>query len=133
MIPTIVSLYAGILALVYIWLSLRIPLARKALKVAVGTGGFPKLERLVRAHGNFSEYVPIILILLLLLELRSAPAILLHVCGILLVVSRLAHAYGISQENENLRIRKTAIQTTLGLLLVLGLLNIYYSFALMLG
>ena len=29
-----------------------------------------KLERNVRAHGNFSEYVPIFLILLLLLELH---------------------------------------------------------------
>lgn len=133
MTPTIVCFYAGILALFYIGLSLRIPLARRALRVSIGTGGSPKLERLVRAHGNFAEYAPMLLTLMLLLELRSAPPVLLHVCGILLVASRLAHAYGVSQEKENLRIRITAMRTTFALFLILGLMNIYFGLRFLLG
>ena len=52
-----------------------------------------KLERNVRAHGNFSEYVPTFLILLLLLELTgTAPFTYLTVISLIFSIGRLAHA-----------------------------------------
>jgi len=52
-----------------------------------------KLERNVRAHGNFSEYVPIFLILLLLLELSGAASFnYLLVVILIFSLGRLAHA-----------------------------------------
>jgi uncharacterized protein len=39
---------------------------RKQFKVLIGDAGHERLLRASRAHGNFAEYVPIALILLLL-------------------------------------------------------------------
>ena len=51
----------------------------------------------MRAHGNFIESVPIALILLFLFEHSGADHIYIHTFGILLVMSRIAHAYGLSK------------------------------------
>ena len=53
------------------------------------------LQRKVRAFGNFIEYVPLALLLIILLELISSPAWLLWLLGILLTTARIAHAYGV--------------------------------------
>ncbi|NCP62758.1 MAG: MAPEG family protein [Alphaproteobacteria bacterium] len=53
----------------------------------------PKLERAMRAHGNFAEYVPLILILMGFLESLGGSAVVLHLIGILLSVARLSHAF----------------------------------------
>ena len=52
-----------------------------------------KLQRNVRAHGNFSEYTPIFLILLVILEItgKSSFNYLLLICSIF-AYGRLAHA-----------------------------------------
>ncbi|WP_390444632.1 MAPEG family protein [Pseudoalteromonas sp. MTN2-4] len=42
---------------------------RKRLQVGVGTGDNPELLRAMRVHANFSEYVPITLLLILSVEL----------------------------------------------------------------
>ena len=49
------------------------------------------LERAVRGHGNFIEYVPTFLILLLLAELHGADTVWLHVSSILFCVGRVVH------------------------------------------
>jgi len=64
---------------------------------SLGIGTEPAMERAVRVHANFVEYVPLTLLLLLLAELAAAPAGLLHACGATLVVCRVLHAYGLSQ------------------------------------
>lgn len=53
------------------------------------------LQRKVRAFGNFMEYVPLALLLIILLELISSPAWLLWLLGILLTIARIAHAWGV--------------------------------------
>ena len=50
----------------------------------------------MRAHGNFTEYVPLALILMGLIELNGGPPPLLHGLGAALVVGRLLHAWGLS-------------------------------------
>ena len=66
-----------------------------------------KLQRNVRAHGNFSEYVPIFLILLLTMEIlgQSSFNYLLMICLIFLY-GRLAHAicFAFYDSNPFLRI-----------------------------
>ncbi len=49
------------------------------------------LQRAVRGHGNFSEYTPMFLILMLLAELNNASAWLLHLSGGLFVLGRILH------------------------------------------
>lgn len=123
----IIPTYAGILAFIYLGLTLRTIMSRGTTKIAIGAGGNRHLERRVRAHGNFSEYVPIILILLTFLELRGAPGSLLHVLGAVLILARLSHAYGISQEPENFKFRIAGMIPTMTILAISAGVNIYYS------
>lgn len=113
----ILPIYAALLTLLYLALSIRTVRARRRARVAVGDGGNPQLLRAMRVHANFAEYVPLALLLLALLELRSAPAWLLHGLGLLLLLARLAHAYGVSQVKENFRFRVVGV---LGSLATLG-------------
>ena len=53
------------------------------------------LQRKVRAHGNFAEYVPHGLLLLVALELMQARGWLVWLLGSTLTVARVAHAYGL--------------------------------------
>jgi uncharacterized membrane protein YecN with MAPEG domain len=61
-------LYAGLLALWLVVLSLRVIQARRAARVSLGDGGNRALQRAIRGQANFAEYVPIALLLLLILE-----------------------------------------------------------------
>lgn len=53
------------------------------------------LQRKVRAHGNFTEYVPLGLLFLITLELMTAPPWLLWLMGSALTVGRVTHAWGL--------------------------------------
>lgn len=52
------------------------------------------LQRKVRAYGNFSEYVPLALLLIIALELMQATW-LVWLLGSTLTVGRIAHAWGV--------------------------------------
>ncbi len=101
----VVPFYAGLLAFLFVVLSVRVIGIRRSAKVALGTGGDRDLERRVRVHANFAEYVPLALFSLALLELQSVSAQALHGLGLLLLVGRCLHAYGMSQSAENFRFR----------------------------
>jgi uncharacterized protein len=92
----IVTFYAGLNGLIALALALLVVRQRQRTKTGIGTGGHPALEQAIRAHANFVEYVPIILLLLLLLELGGLGAAWLHAMGIALTVGRLLHAWGLS-------------------------------------
>ena len=66
----------------------------------------------MRVHANFAEYVPFALLLLALAESLKVPPPLLHLVGLMLVVSRVVHAYGLSQNPHNLRLRGLGIALT---------------------
>ena len=93
----ITGIYAGLCGVLLVGLYLRISQRRLSTKIGLGTGGDDELERRVRAHGNFIESVPMALVLLFLFEHGGAEAAYVHAFGIALVVSRVAHAQGISK------------------------------------
>lgn len=111
----ITGLHAGLLALVYLALSLRVVRLRMALGQPTGDGGNAALARAVRAHGHFAEYVPLALLLLLLLEMAQVPAAVLHGYGLLLLASRLLHLIGLLQWPEPVRWRLAAMVLTVHL------------------
>jgi uncharacterized protein len=88
------SIYIGLAALLLVVLSLRVIQLRYRHKVEIGDGGVTELQRAIRAHANFIEYVPIALLLILMADLVGHQKWVVHVLGILLLVGRLAHAYG---------------------------------------
>ncbi len=58
-----------------------------------------ELAERVRAHQNFLEYVPILLILMGVSELNGASSTMLHAVGALLVIARVAHMIGLRHDN----------------------------------
>jgi uncharacterized membrane protein YecN with MAPEG domain len=119
----ITPIYAGLLAILYLVLSYRIVLMRD--KVSLGDGGNPILQRRIRAHGNFAEYVPMILIMLGILELNHLPVYALHILGLTLLIARLLHGYALSFSESFKFGRMWGTVLTFLLLLVCGLLCIY--------
>tara|TARA_R110002095_G_scaffold210454_1_gene197705 strand:+ start:2119 stop:2496 length:378 start_codon:yes stop_codon:yes gene_type:complete len=89
----VTAFYAALLALLYLALSANVSRLRLKHRISLGVGDLPKLERAMRAHGNFVEYVPFILILMGLLESLGGPVIALHLMGSLLLIARFSHAY----------------------------------------
>src|SRR6476619_3241121 len=100
MVPAIVPVYAAVLAFVYIVLSVRVIQARRSAKVAIGTRGDVHLERKMRVHANFAEYVPFALLLATFIEMQGARAWLIHLLCLALVAGRVIHAYGVSQARK---------------------------------
>ncbi len=108
----ITPFYAALLAGLLLYLSSRVIRVRRRQRVALGPGGDPRVERAMRVHANFVEYVPFALLLLGFAELQGAPAPLLHTVGVTLTAGRLVHAFGVSQTNENLRLRVLGMVST---------------------
>jgi uncharacterized protein len=121
MVPAIVPVYAAVLAFVYIVLSARVIQARRSAKVAIGTRGDVHLERKMRVHANFAEYVPFALLLATFIEMQGTRAWLIHLLCLALVAGRVIHAYGVSQEHENFRLRMAGMATTLTVLAVMAM------------
>lgn len=99
MMVTLVT--AGCCGLLYFVLSLRVVLGRQAHKVMLGDGGHDALLARIRAHANFAEYVPIILILMGLIEMRTGVTEMLTSTGVLLFLIRIAHALGMARPAPN--------------------------------
>ena len=118
------SLYAALLALWIVWLSLQVIKLRRVKKVALGDGGEPELQTAIRAHGNATEYIPIALILLILLELNNAHPALLHLGGVAMLAGRLIHAKGLL--TESVRYRVLGMQVTIFTIIGLACLNLAY-------
>jgi len=121
----ITPLYAGLLALWFLALSARV--VQKRNTISLGDGGDPEMLRRIRGHGNFAEYVPLILLMIGFLEVSHFPAWLLHTLGATLLVSRLLHGYALSFSPKFGFGRFWGTVLTFGLLAVCGLLCIYQA------
>ena len=106
------SIFGSLFTLFYLFLSFRIGYLRGSpvMKIIfIMDDDIPdkKLQRNVRAHGNFSEYAPIFLILLLIIENlgQSSFHYVLTVC-LIFSYGRLAHAicFAFYDSNPFLRI-----------------------------
>ncbi len=84
------------LGILLVMLALNVVRLRLGKKVGLGVGEGGLLEQPVRVHANFTENVPIFLVLLLVAELAMAPAGLLHAAGVVFVIARVLHAVGLS-------------------------------------
>jgi uncharacterized protein len=96
---TITTLYA--LPLVAIWFALWIGVSstRSGLNSSIGDAGNSGLLLKIRRHGNFIEWVPFVLVLMILAEAQGTGAIWLHAAGLLLLVGRIAHPFGLKIDN----------------------------------
>ena len=127
----ITAAYAGLLGLIFLVLTVRVVLRRGAVKTTIGTGGDILLERRIRAHGNFIEFVPLVLILMILLEMQASSIWIVHLVGVCLVVGRVIHCVNISRENESLGGRIVGMVLTMTALGVASITALLRAFAVM--
>ncbi len=113
----ITALYAALLTVLFVVLSLRVIATRRGSGPAFGDGGNPELLRRIRVQGNFAEYVPLALILLALAEGLHTLGWLLHLLGLTLLIGRLSHAYGVSRMNEQYAFRVVGVACTFTMLI----------------
>lgn len=126
----VTPLYAGILALFYVMLSLRVSGRRRDANISLGDGGDPELQRRTRGHGNFAEYVPFALLLIALLEIGGAtPFWLLHLLGLTLVVARVLHGIALSYTQKWMLGRFLGTVLTFLVLIVAGVLCLWRGIA----
>ncbi|WP_109355023.1 MAPEG family protein [Sphingorhabdus sp. EL138] len=118
MILPITLTIAGAAALVNIWLMIRVGQVRTSEKVSVGDGGNEKVIRRMRAHANYGESLPIVLILIAIIELASGSPTWLWIVGGLYMLGRVAH--GLGMDGGKLGKGRT-VGTILTLLVMLGL------------
>ena len=93
-IPSITATYLGVLGLLYAFLGLRVARTRRGEKIGFGDGDNRFLRSAIRAHANFVEYVPIIVLMNALLEMGGAASVQMHVVLGTLTVSRVLHPFG---------------------------------------
>jgi uncharacterized protein len=91
----VTPLYAGVLALWFVILSVRVVNLRRRGMI-FGDNGEIGVIRIVRAQANFAEYVPLALLLMGFLEVNHYSIYLLHALGVMLVVARLFHGFALS-------------------------------------
>jgi uncharacterized protein len=92
----ITLLFVGILAILQCGLTAMVIARRLKAKVSLLDGGDKLLTARMRAHGNFTETVPIALIMMAFLEMRGIPGAWLWVIGISLTFGRVLHAVGLT-------------------------------------
>lgn len=118
MVLPITLTIAGAAALVNIWLMMRVGQVRTSEKVSVGDGGNEKVIRRMRAHANFGESLPIVLILIAVIELASGSPTWLWIVGGLYMLGRLAHGLGMDGGKLG---KGRMVGTIVTLLVMLGL------------
>ena len=115
---TIVSIYASLLAFLFVYLSIRTIRLRRSLGISLGHEENPDMLRAMRVQANCAEYVPIALLLIFLVESSAAHPLLFHALGTTLVIGRVSHAIGVSRTPENFKFRVFGMTLTFAVLLV---------------
>ena len=97
----ITALYASIMMIFALALSFHAGGFRGSTGISVLFGNPENMELVqrVRVHQNFLEYVPLALILMGIIEINGGNTTFLHVFGIVLIISRIAHAIGLKHDN----------------------------------
>jgi uncharacterized protein len=93
--PTVTAGYGALFALIYVGLSVWVSGGRATFRVIHGDGGSERLARRIRAHANFAEYVPFILLLAALLEASGSDRFTMNALLFPLLIARIVHPFGI--------------------------------------
>src|SRR4051812_30958863 len=101
MILPITLTITGAAALINIWLGRRVGQMRLTHKISIGDGGNEALTARMRAQSNFVEYTPLVLILIGLIELAVGSKLWLWVVGVVYILGRIAHAFGMDRPHPD--------------------------------
>lgn len=119
MILPVTLVIAAAAGLISIWLAVRVTQVRSKANVWLGDGGHEPVVARTRAHTNFVEYAPFVLILIALIELARGSSLWLWLLGVAFVVARLCHGIGMDPSAPRI-LRRIGAITTLVVLLALS-------------
>ena len=128
-LPVVTALYAGILGFLGLVLASRVVQNRYRHQIQIGDHGNEEMQRAMRVFGNFTEYVPMILLLIGFGEMLGAGKWVTHGLGGGLVIARLAHALGLSQSSGRTLGRALGVVLTWLALLISSALLIWLALA----
>ncbi len=94
----ITALYASALAFYFVAWAFHVSFTRAATGVRTGDGGNPTMLTAMRRHGNMAEFMPFALLMMALGEAGGLSAPWLHASGLLLVLGRVVHPFGITND-----------------------------------
>lgn len=94
----VTPIYAAALGLMSLALTYHVILDRARVKVSIGDGGDINLATRIRRHGNFHENIALSLVLMALAEAAGLGTLGLHVVGLLLIIGRTLHAFGLNHD-----------------------------------
>jgi uncharacterized membrane protein YecN with MAPEG domain len=114
----ITPIYASLLGLFFCKLSLNVIKLRRLQKIPLGDGLNSPLNRAIRAHGNFIEYVPMALLLITFIEWQMKEKIMVHLLCLLLLMGRLIHSHGITKDPEIFKFRIMGMVLTFFVIIV---------------
>jgi len=120
-------LYAGLIGLLFVLLSVLVIAARFKTNVSLGDGGEKLLIRRIRMQANCAEYAPLGLILLGMAELQGAPGWVVHLLGLMLLLGRVLHAVGFGRTPEIMPMRSAGVVLTFAMLILSALANIGHA------
>jgi uncharacterized protein len=117
---SITTLYA--LPLIAIWFALwmGVTSSRPNFNTSIGDGGNSALLLKIRRHGNFIEWVPFVLVLMILAEAQGVGSTWLHAAGALLLIGRVAHPFGLKIDNAGHPLRYVGNGTNILATAILG-------------
>ena len=124
----VTPLYAALLAFWFLLLTLRVTQERGRSGVFLGDGNDTRLQRAIRGHANFAEYVPLALLLLAILELSRFSLYVIHALGVILLVARLLHGYAFAFTTQFRFGRFWGALLTVVVIAVEGLLCLYQAY-----
>ena len=126
--PIITGFYAAVMGLLLLWLDVLVFRERGKTGISLYDGGNKELATAIRKQGNFTEHVPLVLVLMALVELNGAPAWLINASGMALVVGRILHPLGLDFEKMSNPLRAIGVLLTLLVILALSAYGLYQYF-----
>lgn len=125
--PVNTMLVAALLGLMKLALGISVTKYRFQNKIMWGDASDDGMARRIRAHANFTEWVPGTLILLGLIEMMGVSPIIIALLGAMLIIARILHAVGLMGSAEAFN-RATGIVinwATLGLASIIGIVEFF--------
>jgi len=129
MILIVTPLAAAALTILYVRLALNVISIRKRENISLGSAGNDSLEKTCRAHANLTEWAPIGLILIAILEINGAPFWLCLIPAITFIAGHTLHPRGLTGDGPTaLKQRVQGMQLTIFSTIALSAINLFWMF-----
>ncbi len=125
----LVGLYAGILGLLGLVLAIRVVATRARKEIGLGDRGDPAMLAVIRTFGNFAEYVPLALVLILIAALSGVALWAVHALAGGLLLGRILHSVGVKPDTPVTLGRIAGASITWLVIAAAALLLIYLAVA----